>query len=292
MRLSQDWHDGMRGSVLQAAYIIDDFGEVMIGACGLKHAAHAFDAARSLVNNLGYIAYLVADRYIHIKLRPSLTSLMSYSRLMRWLDCGHPQRILVSYLSADEWHHEFTGSAQSAARCIDRIMERFGGGPLGNIGREIVPLHANAIPAAFVGVVDYWQAHRSDFKPFAATPDLRELLDDRFVLSTETGSGSFAIVVSGGGDREENCRRWLTNAAGASVRSAPDSAYGASCADAYSDTMRRGEPVMDNIDALVSWSGGSRVRYRYTRLMLPFSSSAGRWLLSCHVQAPRLRLLA
>ncbi|NJO23289.1 MAG: hypothetical protein HC868_10485 [Sphingomonadales bacterium] len=183
---------------MQAAYIIDDYGEVTIGACGRAQAAHVFDTARSLVNNLGYIAYLVAERYIHIKLRPSLTSLMSYSRLMRWLDCGHPQRILVSYLSADEWHHEFTRSARSAARCIDRIMQQYGGGPLGNIGREIVPLRSNAIPSAFTGIVDYWQAHRSDFQPFAATPDLREMLDDRFALSTETGSGSFVIGTFGG----------------------------------------------------------------------------------------------
>lgn len=291
MRLSTDRHEDTRGCALQAVYIIDHCGEVTIEACS-RFRDQAFDGARYLVNNLGYVAYLVTDRYIQIKLRPSLTSLKSYSRLMRWLDCGHPQRILVSYLSADEWHYEFAGSARSAARCIDRIMERYGGGPLGNIGREILPLHTQSIPSAFAGVVNYWRARRFDFQPFAATPDLRKLLDNRFVLFTETSAGSFAIGTFGGGDREDNCRRWLRNAAGASVRSAPDSAYGASCADAYSDTMRSGEPAMDNIDALVSWSGGSRVRYRYTRLMLPFSSPAGRWLLSCHVQAPRLRLLA
>ena len=291
MRLSAHRHEDVRGSVLQAAYIIDDGGDVTMGTCGRAHAAHVFDTARSLVNNLGYIAYLVAARHIQIKFRPSLTSLMSYSRLMRWLDCGHPQRVLISYLTADEWHHEFAGSARSAALCIDRIMARYGGGPLGNIGREILPLRTKVMPSAFAGVVDYWRACRFDFQPFAATPDLRKLLDDRFLLSTETGPGSFAIDAFGG-NRDDNCRRWLSNSAGLSVRSAPDSAYGASCADAYTDVMRRGEPAMDNVDALVRWPGGTRVRYRYTRLLLPFNSPAGRWLLSCHVQAPRLRLLA
>jgi hypothetical protein len=280
----------MRGSNLQAVYIIDECGEVAREACD-RLQAYAVDAARSLVNNLGYIAYLVADTHIQIKFRPSLTSLTSYSRLMRWLDCEYPQRVLVSYLSGDEWHYEFAGSARSAARCVDRIMQQYGGGPLGNIGREILPLHTKAIPSAFAQVVEYWQAHRLDFQPFAATPELRTLLDNRFLLSTQTGPGSF-VIGAFGGNRDDNCRRWLSNAAGASVRSAPDPAYGASCADAYADTMRLGEPVMDNVDALVSWFGGSRVRYRYTRLMLPFSSPAGRWLLSCHVQAPRLRLLA
>lgn len=281
----------MRGSTLQAVYIIDERGEVTRAACGRLHTAPVFDAAQSLVNDLGHIAYLVTDRHIQIKLRPSLTSLMSYSRLMRWLDCEYPQRVLVSYLSADEWHYEFAGSARSAARCVDRVMQQYGGGPLGNIGREVLPLRSKGIPSAFVEVVDYWQAHRLDFQPFAAAPELGSLLDDRFVLSTQMGSGAFAIGAFGA-NRDGHCSRWLSTAAGVSVRAAPDPAYGASCADAYAETMRLGEPVMDNVDALVSWFGGSRVRYRYTRLMLPFSSPAGRWLLSCHVQAPRLRLLA
>jgi hypothetical protein len=129
------------------------------------------------------------------------------------------------------------------------------------------------------------------FEPLAATPALRALLDDRFLLSAQTGPGSFAIGAFGV-NRDDNCRRWLSNAAGVSVRAAPDAAYGASAANAYAETMRLGEPVMDNVDALVSWSGGARVRYRYTRMMLPFSAAGGQWLLSCHVPAPHLRLLA
>lgn len=280
----------MRGSDLQIAYVIDEYGEVAMGACDFLQS-HAVDSARSLVNNLGYIAYLVADQHIQIRFRPSLTSLMSYSRLMRWLDCEHPQRVLVSYLSADEWHHEFATSARSAARCVDRIMQQYGGGPLGNIGRELLPLRSNAIPQAFKQAVDYWQSHRKAFEPLAALPELRALLDDRFVLSTELEPGTFAVGAFGA-NRDHSCTRWLSNASGVSVRSAPDPAYGASCADAYAETTRLGEPVMDNVDALVNWLGSGRVRYRYTRLMLPFSSPAGRWLLSCHVPAPRLRLLA
>ena len=71
----------MRGSNLQAVYIVDECGEVAMEAWG-RMQTQACDGARSLVNNLGYIAYLVTERHIHIKLRPSLTSLMSYSRLI------------------------------------------------------------------------------------------------------------------------------------------------------------------------------------------------------------------
>ena len=279
----------MRRSDLQIAYVIDEYGEVAMGACDYLHS-HAFDAARSLVNNLGYIAYLVADQHIQIKFRPSLTSLMSYSRLMRWLDCEYPQRVLVSYLSGDEWHYEFAGSARGAARCVDRIMQQYGGGPLGNVCRELLPLHSNGIPPAFRQAIDYWQSYRTAFDPHTAVPALRTILDDRFVLSTELQSGMFALGAFGA-NRDDSCRRWLSSASGVSVRSAPDPAYGASCANAYMETTRCGEPVMDNVDALVSWFGARRVRYRYTRLMLPFSSPTGRWLLSCHVPAPRLRLL-
>jgi hypothetical protein len=280
----------MRGSNLQAVYIVDECGEVAMEASGCMRA-QAFDSARSLVNNLGYITYVVTERHIHIKLRPSLTSLMSYSRLMRWLDCGHPQRVLVSYLSADMWHHEFAGSARGAARCVDRVMQQYGGGPFGNIGREILPLRNCAIPQAFHKVIEYWRSHRASFEPHAATPELRKAMDDRFVLSAELEPGTFAVGPFGA-NRDGYCRRWLSNASGVSVRSIPDPAYGASCANAYVEAMRCGEPVMDNVDALVSWAGSGRVRYRYTRLMLPFTSPAGQWLLSCHVPAPRLRLLA
>ncbi len=291
MRLSGDRYDQVGGSVLQAAYIIDDYGEVTLGTCGGPHAARAFDTARSLVNDLGYIAYLVADRYIHIKLRPSLTSVMSYSRLIRWLDCGYPQRILVSYLSADEWHHEFAASARSAAHCIDRLMARYGGGPLGNIGREVVPLRSAVVPPAFRDVMAYWQANREAFDPFSATPQLGAILNDRFVLSTEVEPREF-VIGAFGSNRDARCRRWLDHSSGMSVRSVPDPLFGASIVDAYADTMQRAEPVLDNVDALVSWTGGTRARYRYKRLMLPFIMPEGRWLLSCYVPAPRLRLLA
>jgi hypothetical protein len=291
MRLSGDRHDELGGSVLQAAYIIDDYGEVTLGACGHAHAARAFDTARSLVNDLGYIAYLVSDRYIHIKLRPSLTSVMSYSRLIRWLDCGYPQRILVSYLSADEWHHEFAGSARSAAHCVDRLMARYGGGPLGNIGREILPLHSAAVPLAFRNAIAYWQANRAGFDPITAAQQLKTILNDRFLLSIEVEPGDF-VIGAFGSNRDDRCQRWMNRALGLSVRSVPDSSFGASVANAYTETMHLAEPAMDNVDALVTWTGGARARHRYTRLMLPFIMPEGRWLLSCHLPAPRLRLLA
>lgn len=281
----------MRGSVLQAAYIIDDYGEVTTGACGRAQAAHVFDTARALVNNLGYIAYLVAERYIHIKLRPSLTSMMSYSRLMRWLDCEHPQRILVSYLSDDEWHHEFTLSARSAARCIDRIMAQYGGGPLGNVGREVVSLRSAAVPPAFRNAIAYWQANRAGFDPLTAAQHLKDILNDRFLLSMEVEPGDF-VIGAFGSNRDDQCQRWMNRALGLSVRSVPDSSFGASVANAYTETMRRAEPAMENVDALVTWTGGARARHRYTRLMLPFIAPQGRWLLCGHLPAPRLRLLA
>lgn len=291
MRVSTDGQEGARGSVVQAAYIIDDYGEVTMRAGGGTYAARVFDTAQSLVNNLGYIAYLVADRYIHIKLRPSVTSAMSYSRLMRWLDCGYPQRMLVSYLCADEWQHEFANSGRSAARCVDRIMEQYGGGPLGNIGRETLPLRSDAIPPPFRDVIAYWQANQASFDPFVATPHLGGILNDRFALSAEVAPGEF-VIGSFGGNRDDRCRRWLDHSSGVSVRSLPDAAYGTSVMQAYAETMRLGEPVMDNMDALVTWTGGTRARHRYTRLMVPFLTSEGRWLLSCFVPAPRLRLLA
>jgi hypothetical protein len=291
MRLSRDWKEEMRGSVLQAAYIIDDYGEVTLGTGGCAHAARAFETARSLVNDLGYIAYLVADRYIHIKLRPSLTSVMSYSRLIRWLDCGYPQRVLVSYLSADEWHHEFAGSARSAQHCIDRLMARYGGGPLGNIGREVVSLRSAVVPPAFRNAIAYWQANRAGFDPLTTAQHIKAILNDRFLLSMESEPGDF-VIGAFGSNRDDRCQRWMNRALGLSVRSVPDSSFGASVANAYTETMRLAEPAMDNVDALVTWTGGARARHRYMRLMLPFIVPQGRWLLCCHLPAPRLRLLA
>jgi hypothetical protein len=84
----------------------------------------------------------------------------------------------------------------------------------------------------------------------------------------------------------------MNRALGLSVRSVPDSSFGASVANAYTETMRRAEPAMENVDALVTWTGGARARHRYTRLMLPFIAPQGRWLLCGHLPAPRLRLLA
>ena len=189
------------------------------------------------------------------------------------------------------WHHELAGSAHGAARCIDRIMARYGGGPLGNIGREVVSLRSAVVPQAFRNAIAYWEANRAGFDPLTAAQHLKAILNDRFLLAKEVEPGDF-IIGAFGSNRDDRCQRWMNRALGLSVRSVPDSSFGASVANAYTETMRLAEPAMDNVDALVTWTGGARARHRYMRLMLPFIVPQGRWLLCCHLPAPRLRLLA
>ena len=60
-----------------------------------------------------------------------------------------------------------------------------------------------------------------------------------------------------------------------SVEDQPDYAYGKWVARLYQQALLRGEPLLEDVDAVVMWPNQPRQSYRYRRLVLPFKRRDG-----------------
>lgn len=62
-------------------------------------------------------------------------------------------------------------------------------------------------------------------------------------------------------------------------------------AEAYRDVLNTREPLLDDVDAVITWPQQPRVSYRYRRLVVPFAGrDASTLLLSATVIDPDISL--
>jgi hypothetical protein len=206
----------------------------------------------------------------------------------RWLDSDKPARVVVDHYVDKQWQHKLVGPPRLAAEHIERLMQTHGGGPAGTMRRQRRPVVQQG--SAFTQSIQYWRLFHNRFEPAEAISAIGPTVAQRFALFER--QGPFMYTVRAFGDGLAPCAtRWLRGAIGTSVRCMPDAFYGRSCAEAYRDV--KSEPVMDDFDGVVSWPGYGRIRHRYRRLMLPFSSVSGqRWVMSMSQNDPSIELLS
>ena len=71
----------------------------------------------------------------------------------------------------------------------------------------------------------------------------------------------------------------------------PDFRYAHAAVDAYHEVLRSGQPLLDEIDAIISYPQFSRRRLQYWRLILPIRAPTGEpQLLSTSLTDPNIDL--
>jgi hypothetical protein len=250
-------------------------------------SGQSFAAAR----DLGHVIYRWGPSQIHVRWRPSFTSPASHLRLMNWLHNDRPQRAVLSYLVDENWCDEIIGPAQTIIQRIDQLMARYGGGEAGCARRELRSVRLDRLSKGFAEAIQYWRDFRDDFDPDRTVPILRQVLSQRDTLFECQAPGTFIMRAVGNG-RPERVQKWMNRAHGLCIRSTPDSFFGRMCAEAYQEADRAFEPLVDDVDALTTWSGRGRLRHRFHRLILPFRSTDRRWIVTGYVNDRSIRLLA
>lgn len=119
---------------------------------------------------------------------------------------------------------------------------------------------------------------------------LRNGLRNRFTaIRLERQSG--ALVVEGMGDGytmfDEKARMALV---GKRIDDQLDFDYGRWIASGFRNMLQRGEPVIEDVDAIVARP--SLVRYRYRRLVVPATRGAETWLLTTSIAIPGVELIS
>ncbi len=274
---------GLGERVVSKWVIVD--GEGGDGAAFVQLTMSAFKGAMTrqqcidyLIVNQGFAAVRQLYGNLHIKFRPYTLTEAAFRRLGYYL-YGLPwQRVMATVHIGDmprDWRDEIL--PWDCMEAIDRIIELVAEQQLRlseKVLRRPRPIRTMPTGSCMHWAFDVWR-HRPYLMPSENLErTLTEGIRGRYawfdvynpqqeVIMAEVGAGFPAAVQAA-----------LEACVGRRLQNQPENAFGQYCAEAYGEAASSGEPLLEDIDAMVTPPDGKPVRRRYLRLILPFRVSA------------------
>ena len=262
-----------------ALLLIDDHGHIWDGASRTLRAS--FDSPYSggefsdyAVTNLGFVAANAYGDSCQIRLRPSYVSEQTHASLLKWLNSGRIDRIVLSWLDK-EWHHELLRSREiAAARVADLIERAKRTQPLDFLSQTVTP---NQLPenTALGILLRYWDRLSEPGGETSIMNLVNKALGNRYVRVQEDPSSAKLVFREFGGGLFNHYGNWRSSGVGAPLEELPDQLYGRWVADAYQTALIKHRPQIDDVDAIVEWPHVGRTRMRYRRIIVPFADAGG-----------------
>jgi len=263
-------------------WVID--GEGGDGAAFVQHTMSAYKGALTrqqcvdyLIVNLGFAAVRQLRGNLHIKFRPNVLTEAAFRRL-GYLVYGLPwQRARVSIHIGDmprDWRDEILPWNRTEA--IDRIIELVAEQQL-RLSEKVLrrPRPIQTMPT---GSPMHWAFHVWRHRPYLMPSEnlertLAEGIRGRYAWFDVFGPQREVIMAEVGAGFPAAVQAALEACIGARLQDQPNNAFGQYCAEAYGEAASSGEPVLEDIDAMVTPPDGKPLRRRYSRLILPFRVS-------------------
>lgn len=243
-----------------------------------------------VIRNLGFVGVSESNGSVRLRLRPAVVSQAALGALLYWLHDRRIDRMLLSFLDG-EWTHEMVRTSEEAVR---RVLAHARFKPVDRDGDFLHQQRAlqelpNASPLR--ALLDVWSDHSGRFDGDRIYPLLDKALNGRFVLFQANANSPTLYVKDVGSGLGQSGGYWLTRTKGLRVEDQPDYAYGKWVAEAYRDVLETREPLLDDVDAVITWPQQPRVSYRYRRLIVPFDGgSTSTLLLSATIIDPDISL--
>jgi hypothetical protein len=98
-------------------------------------------------------------------------------------------------------------------------------------------------------------------------------LRSRHVLLTEDADGELRVADFGDRMMSRSCS-WRRQARGHRVDDMPDWSYGRWVADAYYEARQRGQPLLEEVNAVIDWPEVGTYSHSYWRLIVPLIEPA------------------
>ena len=257
-------------------FLIDDRGKVWDAhSVVLRARLHASLRAQEFrdfaVLNLGFIALTIGKARINIQLRPALVRPAALGALYLALHKHAPQRIAVRWYNG-LWQDEIIGWHRDGWRRLTRLIESPAKLPLGFSRRRIAP---EELPRE--NPLRHVLADRSLLTSIINNPAqmLPMQLTDRYLLLTED-DGHELRVCDFGSALMSRSPQWQSQARGRRIDDLPDWYYGKWVADAYREAGRSGQPVLEEVAALIDWPKLGTLSHAYWRLIASGTDSGGR----------------
>ena len=252
--------------------VFDDAGRAWdIGSQALRTMLHCpypdFELVAYLVNNVGFVAVTtIRQGSARFRFRPKVVSQVSLAAALFALVEQRPDRIIISYPGNDEL---FVSLKRALARIEELLSTDQSSRPPAFINVERAVQSLIGANNTLSSLLLHWINDRHD--PLTGAELLRDCLHGRYMV-VEAADNQLTIGDVGSGFLSYD-RDWREKARGLPVDSQPDYAYGLWTAKLFRSVLERGQPRLDEIDAVIQRPcRGDSVRVRYRCLLLPYAS--------------------
>ena len=256
--------------------LIDDRGELWDqNSPALRSRLRASVAGEELrqfaVLNLGFIGLAISRSGIRVQLRPSLATQAALGSLYLCLHRHAPERIVLSWYDG-RWRHEIVGWHHDGWRRITFLLQGPAHRAHGFSRARIAPDQlANANPLRQV----FEDARR--LSSFVGNPAqvLPASLSERYILLLEDENRELRVCDFGNALMSRS-PEWQSQAHGRRIDDLPDWNYGRWIADAYREAAHRGQPLLEEVAAMIDWPQLGTLSHAYWRLIVPGVAAGGR----------------
>jgi hypothetical protein len=257
-------------------FLIDDRGKLWDPhSLVLRAQLHASVGTQELrdfaVLNLGFIALAIGKASFHIQLRPALAQPAALGALYLALHKHAPERIVVRWYNG-VWQDEIIGWHSEGWRRLTHLFESPEDPGPGFSRRRIAPeLLPRENPLRDV-LADTSRLTRILANPARMLP---ASLSDRYLLLIENDDRDLRVCDFGSALMSRS-PQWQSRARGRRIDDLPDWHYGQWVANAYREAGRSGQPVLEEVTAMIDWPRLGTLSHAYWRLIVTETDRGGR----------------
>jgi hypothetical protein len=221
--------------------------------------------------NLGFIGLAISKGSVRIQLRPVLAKPAALGALYLWLHQCAPERVVVTWYNG-RWQDEIIGWHHDGWRRITCLLER-PEYPTQGFSRGTIPLDRLTTENPLRYVLE----DASRLASIVANPaqTLPAPLADRYLLLMEDDNRELRVCDFGSALMTRS-PQWQRRARGRRVDDLPDWNYGQWVADAYRQAGRSGQPLLEEVAAVIDWPELGTLSHAYWRLIVPGVGSGAR----------------
>jgi hypothetical protein len=221
------------------------------------------DLLRFAILNLGFIAIAADKDSVRIRLRPAVAAPAALGALYVWLHKRPLRRIVVSWYDG-LWQDEIVGWSGDGWRRLTALLESAKIPSRGySRGRASIDRLGSANPLRHI-LEDSSRLARTVANPQLLPPARRE----RYVVLVEDSNGELRVCEFGR-TMMSRSRWWRRKAYGHRIDDMPDWSYGRWVGDAYREARQTGQPLLEDVKAVINWPEVGTFSHSYWRLIVP-----------------------